>query len=200
MNEVGEAQMSKTQQAVMAVLSLAVVMVFGCLGTCVLVYLRDGSAALSPAATDQAQGVSAASDAPVSPPNASDYGYRLCFQDVSATHQSLIEDFGLVTSIAMGDSEAVCRTAVGLDLEGRASELKALHEGCPDPSAENLRAARRFVDSSLTEITEAALLIQRYCSEGQNASSLEEAMNHVGEAGLLWAQGDREMEAYYESY
>lgn len=200
MDEVGEAHMSRTQQAIIAVLSLAVVMVFGCFGTYVLVYLRDGRAPVLAMPSDVAQDVSTASGEPASAPDGSDYGYRLCLQDILAGSTQLAEDFAVVSDLAKADPQAICETVSPLDLEHRAEGLGTALANCPEPSASHLQAARRFLDSSLTESTEASALIGRHCSEGQDTSWLEEAASHIEAAGQLRSQGVKEMEAYYESY
>jgi hypothetical protein len=200
MDGVGEAHMSRTQQAIIAVLSLAVVMVFGCLGTYVLVYLRDGRAPVLAMPSDVAQDVSAASGGPASEPDGSDYGYRLCLQDILEGSTQLAEDFAVVSHLAKTDPQAICETVAPPDLEHRAAGLEATHANCPEPSASHLQAARGFIDWSLTESTEASLLIGRYCSGGDDASWLEEAASHIEAASQLRSQGEEEMEAYYESY
>jgi len=200
MNDVGQADMSRTQQVIVSILSLAVVMVFGCLGSYVLIYMREGQTPIVASRTDEGVEALAVADEPAPPADGSDYGYRLCFQDVLSGSTQLSEDLGLVSSLAVAEPQSVCETTVGLDLVGRASRLGAVHENCPSPSHPRLQAARALVNSSLSESAEASQLIQRYCSEGQDASWLEEAANHMESASHLWAEGHKEMEAYYESY
>jgi hypothetical protein len=192
--------MSRTQQVIVTILSLAVVMVFGCLGTYVLIYVRDWRGPLVASRTDPALNASTASDEPAAAADGSDYGYRLCFQDVLSGSTQLAEDLGVVSSLAAADPQAACETVAGLDLAGRAAGLRAVHEGCPEPSDPHLQEARASVNSSLSESAEASQLIQRYCSEGQDASWLEEVANRMESASHLWSEGQKEMEAYYESY
>jgi hypothetical protein len=200
MNEEGHAGMSRTQQVTVTMLSLAVVMVFGCLGSYVLIYMREGQTPLVASRTDPVWEASIASGEPAAAADASDYGYRLCFQDVLSGSTQLADDLGVVSSLAKTDPQSACDTAAGLDLASRAAGLRAVHENCPEPSDPHLQAARVSVNSSLNESAEASQLIQRYCSEGQDTSRLEEAAKHMEEADHLWSQGELELEAYYESY
>ena len=200
MNEVGQADMSKSQQVIVAILSLAVVMVFGCLGSYLLIYMREGETPAVASHADQAPHASAAADEPAPPADGSDYGYRLCLQDVLSGSMALAGDLNIVSSLSTADPQSVCETAEGLDLAGRAAGLRATHENCPEPSDPHLQEARASISSSLSESAEAGQLIQRYCSEGQDTSWLEEAANHTEDASLLWSQGESELEAYYESY
>jgi hypothetical protein len=199
MDEVAEARMSRTQQVVIALLSLAVVMIFGCFGAYALIYLKYGHAPLLAMPGDTTSSVVGTPEAAPAA-DATDYGYRLCFQDISAGYAQLAEDFALVRGLAAEDPQAVCETASPLNLEQRASGLRAAHGECPEPLASHLQAARELFDSSLSESAEAGVLMGRHCSEGQDASWLEEAASHIEAADHLWSQGDQEMEAYYQSY
>jgi hypothetical protein len=191
--------MSRTQQGVIAVLSLAVVIVFGFFGAYALVYLKYGHAPVLATPGDKTSGVLDTPDAAPAA-DATDYGYRLCFQDVSAGYTQLAEEFAVVRGLAAEDPQAICETVGSLDLAQRAAGLRAAHGDCPGPSASHLQAARELFDSSLSESIEAGRLMDRYCSEGQVASWLEEAASHIEAADHLWSQGDQEMQAYYESY
>jgi hypothetical protein len=191
--------MSRTQQVVIAMLSLAVVMVFGLFGAYMLVYLTYGHAPVLGMPGDTTSGISDTPDAAPAA-DATDYGYRLCFQDISTGYTQLAEDFATVCGLAAANPQGVCETVGSLNLEQRAAGLAAAHANCPAPSASHLQAARELFDSSLAESTEAGVLIGRCCSEGQDASWLEEAASHVEAADDLWSQGNQEIQAYYESY
>jgi hypothetical protein len=194
------AYMSRTQWATVAILSAAVVVVFGCLGAYFLVYVTQGvprwpsvlSDRSTDSPTDSLEFTAASGEA--------DYGYRLCHQDVAEALTGLLEETAGVISASALDAQASCATAEELGLRARALELKTAHDGCPGPTDAHLQAAQGRLSSSLTEGMEAVADIDNFCAGTREGNWLSESGAHLERAREQETLADEELEAFYGAY
>lgn len=195
--------MSKNQWIVLGALAVAVALTFASLGGYLLTYLASHGVSLNSTAI---QSTHMATEAPAGTPTSltsastADYGYRLCFQDVTAASIELVQDLGIASSMRNEDPAAFCEVAATLDLQSRAAELKASHQNCPVPTDSDLLAARDYLDSALDENVEAAELIDHYCGGDSGTDWLAEATAHAERGSELTSLAEQEMQAYYASY
>jgi hypothetical protein len=192
--------MSRTQQSIIAVLSAAVVLVFGCLGSYLLVYATRGVPLWPPAPSDRSAGIAVDSVEPPASPGATDYGYRLCYQDVAEAWSELLEDTASAIAATASGAEASCATAAELDLQARALELKTAHDGCTGPSDAHLQAAQGHLDSSLTEGMDAVSAIGNFCAGTGEGDWVGESAAHLDRAREQEALANGELEAFYGAY
>jgi len=192
--------MSRNQRLIIAVLSVSVVLVFGCLGSYLLVYAMQGAAPWPSLLTDRSADVPVNSVEPTAGPGAADYGYRLCYQDVAEAWSELLDDTAGVIPASASDAEPSCATLAELDLQARALELKSAHDGCVRPSDAHLQAALGYLGSSLTEGTEAVAAIGNLCAGNRDSDWLSEFRAHLERAREQETLADQELEAFYGAY
>jgi hypothetical protein len=192
--------MSTTQWATIAVLSAAVVVVFGCLGAYLLVYATQGVPLWPSVLSDRSTDIPVDSVEPTAAPGAADYGYRLCHQDVAEALSELLEDIAGVISDGAFDAEASCATVEELGLQARALELKTAHDSCLGPSDAHLQAAQGRLSSSLTEGMEAVADIGNFCAATSESNWLSESRAHLERAREHETLADEELETFYGAY
>jgi hypothetical protein len=192
--------MSTTRRATIAVLSAAVVVVFGCLGAYLLVYATQGVALWQSVPSDGSTDMPVGSVEPTAAPGAADYGYRLCHQDVAEALSGLLEDTAGVISADAFDTEASCTMIEDLGLQARALELKTAHDSCLGPSDARLQAAQGHLSSSLTECAEAVADIASFCAGASQSDWLSESRAHLERAREHETLADEELQAFYEVY
>jgi hypothetical protein len=192
--------MSRTQWATIAVLSVSIVVVFGCLGAYLLVYATQGVPLWPSVLSDRSTDIPADSLEPTAAPGAADYGYRLCHQDVADALSGLLEDIAGVISASALDAEASCATAEELGLQARALELKTAHDACLGPADAHLQAAQGHLSSSLTEGMEAVADIGNFCAGTGEGNWLSESRAHLERAREHETLAGEELEAFYGSY
>jgi hypothetical protein len=192
--------MSTTQRATIAVLSAAVVVVFGCLGAYFLVYATHGVPPWPSMPTGKSTDMPAEVAEPTAAPGAADYGYRLCHQDVAEPWSELLEDLAGVISADGFDAEASCAMVEELGLQTRALELETAHDSCLGPSDPHLQAAQGRLSSSLAEGIEALADFGNFCAGAGESDLLSESRAHLERAREHDTAADEELEVFYGAY